>query len=485
MLRSAAICAAVGLCCVAALPAADPAPRAPYPVPKTLCPVETYGANLQRSMTLLATSTALKRNTVRVLFYGQSITVDRWSAMVADDLRRRFPLADLVIENRAIGGFHSKMLVRTAEADLYPFYPDLVIFHDYGEPNTYEDMIRRLRERTTADILHATDHLSTALWEDVDEPTDRAKLRRPADFYAYPPDPMIRTWWNYEFLPGLQKKYGTELADVRSLWKQYMKDHKLAIRDLLRDDIHMNDHGDYLMAEIIKPYLRHRPDLPDDDWKDRVRTLEVGTDVVWKNGKLTLPFEGNRVDLICKDPADPAPPAAVRIDGKKPSEFPELYAVTRAATIPASYSPSLYRVGYAKPRVVEDWKLVVTEMDPTRTRFKFKAVGSVTGEDGEGETGVRFVSKSGRVVIEPDDYLFMLALQLSRNPRSETFEARWSVVPLFADEFAVPKTQNAFGDTVVTVAQGLPNGKHTLEVTGGPDTPIAAVRVYRPPLAEK
>jgi len=56
------------------------------------------------------------------------------------------------------------------------------------------------------------------------------------------------------------------------------------------------------------------------------------------------------------------------------------------------------------------------------------------------------------------------------------------VLPLFADEFLVPARKNPFGDTVITVAQGLPNGKHTLEITGSQDTPIAAIRVYRPPL---
>jgi len=33
-----------------------------------------WGKNIQRTMRMLATSTAEKRNTVRILFYGQSIT---------------------------------------------------------------------------------------------------------------------------------------------------------------------------------------------------------------------------------------------------------------------------------------------------------------------------------------------------------------------------------------------------------------------------
>ncbi len=45
-----------------------------FPAPQTLGPIESYGRNLQRTMTRLVTSTPQKRNTVKTLFYGQSIT---------------------------------------------------------------------------------------------------------------------------------------------------------------------------------------------------------------------------------------------------------------------------------------------------------------------------------------------------------------------------------------------------------------------------
>ncbi len=47
-----------------------------------------------------------------------SITVQDWWKEVAADLKARFPQADLVIENRALGGFSSQRLVKTAETDL-------------------------------------------------------------------------------------------------------------------------------------------------------------------------------------------------------------------------------------------------------------------------------------------------------------------------------------------------------------------------------
>ena len=68
------------------------------------------------------------------------------------------------------------MLVKTAETDLYPFQPDLLIFHVYGAHNTYEDNIRRTRERTTAEILIQTDHVNVTTPADFTEETDAAKL---------------------------------------------------------------------------------------------------------------------------------------------------------------------------------------------------------------------------------------------------------------------------------------------------------------------
>ena len=53
------------------------------------------------------------------------------------------------------------MPILTAEADLYPFQPDLVIFHVYGSHKKYEEIISQIRKQTTADILMATDHVTS------------------------------------------------------------------------------------------------------------------------------------------------------------------------------------------------------------------------------------------------------------------------------------------------------------------------------------
>jgi hypothetical protein len=444
-----------------------------YPPPKTLGPVASYGANVQRAMTLLATSTPERRNTVRVLFYGQSITAQAWTARVAQDLRRRFPFADLHVENRAILGYTSDVLVRTAEADLYPAYPDLVIFHVYGPPADYEAIIRRLRERTTADVLHTTDHLTPIHADSVDEAPDPAKLT---------PTNSPHRWQNHVFYPDLSRRYGTELADVRGLWRQYLKDHKLRVEDLMADAIHQNDHGDYLMAEVVKAHLRHRPDLPADAWRDRVTTHAVGPDVRWEDGKLALPFDGNRVDLLFR-PGAAGSPVAVRVDGRRPSELPELYLPTRTYNVtPAEKKPVLLRVGATAPRVVEEWTLAATEFSPDRKHLKYVVSGSVTGDDGVGDSAKPFVSKSGRVAIEPADFMpWTLSVAMS-GPGADRLVIRWNVVRMFADEAAPPPARGPGLESAVTVVQGLRPGRHVLELTGGPDSTLEAVRVYHPPL---
>ena len=437
-----------------------------YPVPR-LGPTETYGRNIQRTMTLLATSTPQKRNTVRILFYGQSLTEQNWWKLVADDLRRRFPHANIIAENRALGGFASQLLVKTAETDLYPFYPDLVIFHVFGSHIEYENILKRIRQRTTAEILLQSDRIYKD--EELEEETNAARLT-PKNWSP---------WMNYAFLPSMARKYGAEFVNIHDLWKDYLREHKLKAGQLLSDGTHFNDHGCYLMAEITKAYLRYDPSFGDANGKNRVKTYEVGKDVHWKDGKLRLEFEGNRVDVICQEGS--APPAKVSIDGKNPADIPELYALTRTTSFPGSGWPCLLRVGAEKRLQVEEWTLTLSDVAPDMKSFRFRLAGSRTGPDGEGNRAERFVSKSGRVVIDPADWNFDYARAVFKTSVKDGFLVRWKVVPQFVEEFVSPGIKDPSIETTVTLAQGLHDAKHTLEITGGPKVPIKAIRVYLPP----
>ena len=89
-------------------------------------------------------------------------------------------------------------------------------------------------------------------------------------------------------------------------------------------------------------------------------------------------------------------------------------------------------------------------------QFRFTLQGSRTGPDGEGRSDRRFVSRSGRIVIEPEDWNVAFALMLAQvKPVPDRFTVTWSVVPHFVDEFASPGVKDATVESTVTLAQGL------------------------------
>jgi hypothetical protein len=398
------------------------------------------GYGIQRTMRLLATSTPQKRHRVRVLFYGQSITEQSWTKDVAADLRRRFPHADLDIQNRSIGGWASQLLIRSAEHDLYPFYPDLLIFYVYGDHTKYDEIIRQTRSRTTAEVLMLTDHMAVG-------------------------DQNWSETMSTKLLPEIAKKYGAELADIRSPWKSYLKDNAFDAQKLLSDAVHLNDHGNFLMAELVKRHLRHDPKLP---------AQEHVKDVVapaWKDGVLRLEFDGNRVDAVVDGPGK----ATLTIDGKAP----DVYAYTRPNDVPGWVwvTGVLTRVDWEKPRVAEDWTLKLTEYKGPK-EFKYAVSGSRTGPDGEGSSAAKFVSTSGRVVVDPKDFFF----ENCRKPFAPGFEIKWSCRPLYADPFVAPPARGPGLETAATLVQGLSNGPHVLELKADKPVPIKLLRIYRPPV---
>ncbi|MGL4460663.1 MAG: SGNH/GDSL hydrolase family protein [Planctomycetia bacterium] len=456
------------------LPLASAAAAAEPSYPPLRVDAAGFGKNIQRTMRLLATSTAAKPNEVRILFYGQSITEQNWTPAVVADLKARFPHARLITENRSLGGFSSQLLVKTADSDLFPFEPDLLIFHVYGAHDKYEDILRRVRERTTAEILQQTDHVTKPA--DFTEETDPEKLPPRGDHWD--------AFMNHNWLPTLARKYHTELCDQRALWKIYLTSNKLEPRALLGDAVHLNAHGEFLMGECVKSYLRYDPSLGPSPAEEWVKTYAVGKDLNWTDGKLRLEFEGSRVDVLFQRGKTPElPAAAVTIDGAKPSSFPGTLAPTRALATPGGKWPVVAGFGWTKPPVAEDWTMNVKK-DPADDKvLTFTVTGSATGPDGSGRSDRPFVSNSGRLAIEPEHWQVEYALALAQvKPVPDSFTVRWSMASYAVDEFNSPAATD--GRTTM-LARGLPPGRHLLEIVGSPETPIAAIRVHRPPLVAR
>ncbi len=427
-------------------------------------------------MTLLATSTPKKSNHVRILFYGQSVTRNPWWNDVADDLRKRFPHADLEIENRAIGGYGGPVLINTAEFDLYPFYPDLVIFHVWAgvESGHQEKIIRRIRERTTSEVLLWTSNL-------------RWPKTVPPDGDPQHPDVLAKDAED-QAISDLYKRLGKELycevADVRIGMQNYLKKHKQVVKDTLRDTVHPNELGNFLIAELVKPHLRYDPSFPDDQWKKLVTDIPIDDPSIKlkDDGSLTLDFNGNRIDVIAASTGRAT--AKVLLDGKPPSQFPELYYHTRPSPTPVAGRPAFNRLDHQSPLQEESWTARIIECDLDKDILRYEVSGSKTGLDGQGDHKTRFVSNSGRVVIEPKMWMVNWSLRYRNKTLPKDYKVTWETRPLFTDVWQAPIETHPINEFSTVLAQGMKNGEHTLTLTPQfkGELPIRALRIYRPPL---
>ena len=468
ILRSMLVAASIS-CLVALGAIAEEGSYAPPPPPTD---ASKFGRNYQRTMTLLATSTPERRHKVKILFYGQSIAAGTWWKQVAADLHTRFPHADLEVENRAIGGFSVRKLYRVAEHDVHPYYPDLMIFHAYGSDRVYEDLIAEIRRRTATEIAIWTDHLGAR--------------EKPGIFGSF----RDRGWPRYMagFLRAVASEYDLGFIEIREPWKRYVLENDLDAQALLLDDIHLNDQGGALIARLIERELVYRPDLGLGPSSGLVAEYEIGSDVKWTGGRLELAFEGNRVDLIPEAVAGPRGSVEIRIDGKRPSEYPGVYAHMRPSQGYPKHGPGILRVGFDEQLLVEDWLVRVTHVDDASGTFRFEVIGSKTGHDGVGVSDEDFRSTSGRVVIRAHVRPRGLDVQSDWRMSGEIpvgYEIRWSTIGLFLDRYTPPVVSDTTRDHAATVAQGFPNGNHTLTLSaeGEARPAIRAIRVYRPPVA--
>jgi len=433
-----------------------------------------HGARpIQRTMKALEASTREHPAVVRVLFYGQSIVGQKWHPLVIDELKRRYPTAVFEVENRAIGGFKSPDLSRTAESDLYPFYPDLVFFHVYGPMDKYEAIVRKIRETTTAEIVLWTSHLRR---EDCDT---REKVEQAA-----------ASWDSRsQKIAEIAAKYGCLFVDLRDKWARMMLSSGYTPDDLLGDVIHLKTSGPGFAAyaKFLSEALVRTDGDGDSAYSGTIETVSLDDPRVRKgeDGSLTLDFDGNRVVAVAD--GNGAGAADLLLDGRSVRDFAEMYYTTLPSTL-VSWMPMIRHVDIAPEArpIAEDWTFTYLEgTDPRGKAIHYKVEGSVTGFDGEGWSTNDFRSISGRAVISCDDMRrasWQYGYFVKPDPNDPKAarpgqKVTWSVKPLFADPYASAAT----GVRTVLV-QNCGNAKHrlTLRPRAGARFGVSAFIVYRP-----
>lgn len=453
-----------------------------------------YGSRIQRTMSLLETSTEENQNKVRILFYGQSIVAHLNSESIIKKLRKRYPNAIIEYENRAIGGFTAPSLVRTAVHDLYPYYPDLLIFHVYSgiEHGELERIIYNTRKYTTSEILIFNHHYA---WEK--DPTELVNRTHKDDIES-------------DYCRYLAQKYGCELVDVRKDWGDYLKEHpNIHINNLMgnevESDVHPNTKGNKLLEFLLLRHLRFNPiayDKENRGWFNEIRTYDMRryfeeskdevhlsgnvindeSGIILDSASLKMQFDGNRIELVL--------PGNIQgnfsyldilIDGEKPSSYPNLYYSTRpSVAYGESVRPAIKKITLGKQPVVEKWKLTITKIDRQNELLFFKLEGSETGLDGTGNNKKKFVSNSGRILIEPADFFIFDSESITKKLTPVGFEVTWEIRPNFSDRINFERKNDTY-----LVVQGLENNMHelTLISDGAKDGfPIKSIIVYRPPL---
>jgi len=415
---------------------------------------------IQRTMKALAESTAAHPAHVRVLFYGQSVTAQAWTQTVQKELTARYPTVRFEFRNAAIGGYQSDVLIRTADHDLYPWYPDLLFFHVYGPTDKYEEIVRRVRERTSAEIVLWTSHLSAnenpdALLKQYDART--LKILEVAD------------------------KYHTLKIDLRKKWCHYLIDNHLSVTNLLRDSVHLRPAGCDVYAKFIDEELVRVPGACGDPaLSGTITTIPVGDPAVTKGagGSLTLRFSGNRVAAVSDGKGTAGTKARVLLDGQPMDGVRELWAITRPSVGPAGiWMPAVNNIGFEKTPVEETWTLTcLPDSTPDGKKIHYQVAGTVTGEDGEGWSTERFVSRSGRAIIEPGDWRVAWTLGYKKATLPEGFKVTWKAYPMFCRTYE-PKA----ADERTLLMQGCSNGPHTLTLLPeGGSLGISAFVVHSP-----
>ena len=439
---------------------------------------------LARTLSILRTGTPTHPNVLKVLFYGQSIMKSGWDKEVVKHWHQTYPNTVFVVKNLAIGGFAAQLLEGATKRDIASFYPDLIVFHVYGDHRAYEQIVRDFRSQTAADILVQTDHAVEAL-----NPPCSDGL----SWSLKPPPGCKGILWSreivwsdemsYHKIPAFAKKYGLAVEPQRTWWREYLLQTQDDPRSLLSDDVHPNDKGRALMATFFDRYF----DNLVQHWNGETEHLATSHPPPASQTQ-QISFSGNRIELISAKPL--TSPPSVTVDGRASKDIDGCYLPSRASGLanPRDW-PALRQIVLVHDHTQEDWTATVTEISPDQESFSFRVLGSVSGDQGTGEVGKGFfarpfVSRSGQLRIEPKYWTFLQSFQTFRVPTKAPFEVHWSVDYLCGNQPEVIEIQRGITQYRYTLATGLPNAAHALSIdlAAADMASVIELRSYQPPL---
>jgi hypothetical protein len=442
----------------------------------------TTSRRLAATLSIVGKGTAEHPQVLRILFYGQSITSNNWIEPAIAKLRRTYPHIRFDVRNMAIGGFDSDLLEHTAKRDLAEFYPDLIVFHAYGDHRAYERIVRIIRSRTAADVILQTDHVTTPI-EPICPEGFRFKLTVPPGCkgFLWYKQSSWEEFMSSTLIPRLANQYGLAVEPRREYWNDYLKLHHLQPPALLEDAVHPNAEGWRLMADLFARYF----DTIVANYRGEVSDAVASLSIPNLAGTTSYRFDGNRVEVLARGPLNGKITAS--IDGRVAADVEGCWLVSRATRLPNVPDwPAIRRVT-VDPNIKrsETWTLRVMELSGDQSDFRFTLTSDKGGPDGEGRGSVDFVSPSSRVRIEAKDWVIHDGYKLAKKGVPEGYEIQWSRNFICQDESVVATSGNE-SEVRHVLATGLDNGSHQMSIQIEPEVMslIEEIRVYRPPLRD-
>jgi hypothetical protein len=437
---------------------------------------------IARSLAIIRDATPQHPRVLKILFYGQSISTPKWTDQAMATLRAKYPNVAFDYRNLALGGWSAKFLSRAAARDIADAYPDLIVFHVYGDHRAYEHIIQTMRAETAADVIVQTDHVIGPL-----EPVC------PAGFHLrWSPPPGCRghVWFKQHdwgefmsgvWIPTMARKYDLAMEPRQQEWQAYLTAHHLAPMALIHDVPHPNAQGWTLMANLFTAWFEKQEDRAGHAQPgDQVKSFAPPRPGV----AMHYAFTGNRLELLAAGALDGK--VTVKIDGKAAEDFDGCWQTERVSRLPnvpdwpalkqVTVDPGLHRA--------DRWTIRLGHFNAAQDKFDFTLSDALHGADGSGTADSAFTSSDGLVKIDPQDWNIAYARQVGGKGLPEgasfTFERRF----VCGDQAPVALPGGGVEQRHV-VATGLTNERHVVEVMVSQGAPaIAEVRAYRPPLAD-
>jgi hypothetical protein len=441
---------------------------------------------IARTLEIIRTSTPTNHKVLKVLFYGQSITRSGWHNAVVAHWRQLYPNTAFIVENRALGGFASQELVRTTEQDIEAFYPDLIIFHVYGDHRAYEKILRMFRSLTAADVILQTDHGDGLPDPPCAEGLQLSLHRNPGCVgVLWVHQRLWHDEMSYHKIPAFAKKFGMAVEPQRTWWRDYLLQNRVDPQSLLENDgLHPNQKGNELIASFFNKYF----DSLVQQWNGQTEqnVVSIAPEAAKHSGETeTVNFEGSRLELLSSQPLRVWP--SVTIDQRSSRDIDGCYQVTRSSPVESVPDwPAVRRITLLHDHIAEDWTATITKITPDQKSADFTVRASTTGDEGSGNSSRKFVSKLGNLSIDGEDWMFKPAYDLKHIPLQIPTAVHWSVRYVCGGEPEIIDRGNGITQYRYVMGTGLSNGEHKVELSSPPDDRADAVefRAYKPPLHE-